>query len=1289
MKKYILSLVALFATFILSACGGGGSGSTVPSGTPTTADKAVELVEAGEIYFSPSAGTTQSFITTVRYKKNLNDNYGVEVFTDAIDISGCTIVPGSVSFDPSPVTLPGNANSTGQLTVKGKVDGACSNKTNYKLTGRTIVALGSSKTQETFEVTSEEATNGSETTPTGYTFFNANDPLVVSQANTESIIKVQLIKDNRPVPGKEVYIQAFDSKYGDLAAYSVTTDNAGYANFTYRSPASIIDLNGTSYTIRFEFQDENGGIIREDYHLSYAIGGGDSAVNPYKFMNPSTPVEVTAGNQEVAISVYVVDKNTEVGISNKIVEITTPQSGEMDSATKTTDDSGRVEFIYKAPATISQGSMTVKLRLQENGIVIEQPIEINFRPALSGGVQYALNNETNLTITAPNIEKPISIDVVDAVEGIGVPNVEVSITNIESTYGSISPATVKTDASGRATFTYTAPNTLINGSTTATLSVKDNNGNTISKQISITTIPPTGGGSQFDFTNATDLTITAPSVQKEITVDLIDAATGVGVADEAVNISVIDSRYGSISPSMARTDNGGRATFTYTAPDTLTAGQVTATLSHTDNNKVTITETVTITISPATSSEYAFSNITSPVKVTKDKEIKVLSVYVVDGRGVGVANQEVSIQTISDAKFGAITSAATVITDASGKASFTYEAPENIKDIDGQSTVVKVYMNNSGVTVETAIVLTFSKQDDQDAPPKPIVIIPNQYREINLTTNSQPLTMEVMVFEENSNAPYTKGVVKVQLDQKVLNGVDVGRFNEYNATVGANGIATFTYTGPQDLKSLIDNNDTNTTFTFFHEDNSASQGKITVYYKPDSDYIPANYFLNVESSDNDFTMGLLSLKSFTIYIKDDLGNAITDDSIEEINITSQNTAVGRLIETTSTNELDSLHYQGSAATNAKTFHVKTYKRSGLIPVEVIVKFKDANGDEQNLTRMVNIVVYSGPPTAMSIVYAGVEHNATLAKYVEKFVLTVTDAYNNPVNTEPYVSVGAIVEYAIDGSSTTTNRRALPPRLWHGTADWTGNLVKQGDGTALFEDNSPSQNVFRYVDINNDRLVVFGDNYVYEALGKWDIQSVSSNVLDLNDSYEGDDRNNLYFAVGHNHRQDLCANDGRQFVGTMRSNTYKVDKAGHAFMEFEYDYHLTGKDITVWANLSGFQADSNKTTRIGEAIKHTLRGYGLITNDQYTLAKGVTRVLTFAIHHEHVPEWYRNGHFGYSAAGTCTVLNEVIGSNDWDARDCRSTVVFIDLNVTNDTNNDCTITLDGIAVSPEFRSSNSW
>ncbi len=676
------------------------------------------------------------------------------------------------------------------------------------------------------------------------------------------------------------------------------------------------------------------------------------------------------------------------------------------------------------------------------------------------------------------------------------------------------------------------------------------------------------------------------------------------------------------------------------------------------------------------------TNITTPIVVNYDSEIKAISVDVVDQNGIGKSNTDVSITAVNGIQYGSVVSASTVKSNSSGRATFSYKAPDDVAAVDGETTTVAVMMTDNGTTVSRNIEITFHKIDQNIS--VPIVVIANTYKEINLTQNSQNVQMEVQVFEQGTNTPYTSGNVKVSLPNNVLQGVDVGSFSDYTVAIGSNGKAVFNYTGPQDLQTLIDNNESNATFSFFHETNPTQQESITVSYDLQAGYIPANYLLTTSSSDDKQTMGLQTLKTFTLYLKDDQGVLTDDANINEINITSQNILVGKLVDAANNGSNETtLHFSGNSAVNSKSFSIQTYTRSGLLPVEISVGFTDANGDAQVRTIIMNVVIFSGPPTALSISYAGVEQNSTVAKYTEKFAVTVTDAYNNPVNTRPYIAVGAMVEYAVDGSSATGDRNTTSPRLWHGTHDSRGELEALGGHKAQLTTTSDA---FNYVDIDNDKLVVFGAGYVYEALGKWDIDSIANQVLTLKDDYYGTTRSDLGFAVGHNNRQDLCSGDQREYVGNMKANNYQLDANGHVLVEFEYDYHLTGKDMMVWANLTGFQADNNQTGRIGEAQKHTLRGNGLkaIPEDGYKVGKGKTvSGATFKIHHTNAPEWYDNGNFGWAVKSGSTCAWSIDDwSNLYDARTCYGPA-YITFTLTAPVDKDCTFAIERINTAREF------
>ncbi len=967
--------------------------------------------------------------------------------------------------------------------------------------------------------------------------------------------------------------------------------------------------------------------------------------------------------------------------------IFTPSVVHMDGGV---DSSAMVNIsgIFDRNCTQTSYTFTATQKTTKNGSVDTRVFSVVYNPNNGGGVTPTpssgfFNATTPLEVT--RVDAPYEIKVQMLEDGYVSSDKTVKMLPFDSKFGGVSNYKAITGADGYAIFSYTSPSSLPTDGTSTNIQLTHDDNGTIITQNIILKFNSIAGGNQFSLANeTTPVAITHGDQIETISVYVVDSATGVGVSGKTVSISIIAAGYGSITnASTVQTDATGKAEFTYQSPTNIAPidGQNTVTtLSLTENN-VTVSKGITLNFSTlAIVSDYNLTNVSTPIIVNSNDELKSISAVVVNQNGIGISNVDVSISVVSGIEYGSIISASTVKSDISGRAVFTYKAPADVSSVDGNTTNVTLSMVNNGVTVSDLVSIEFNKIDTNIT--VPIVVISNNFKEINLTQNSQNVQMEIQIFEQGTNTPYTRGNVKVSLPNEVLDGTDIGSFTEHVVPVGANGKAVFNYTGPQDLQSLVNNGDLNATFKFFHEDNPAQQEAITIIYDLKDSYIPANYILSTSSSDGNQTMGLDLLKSFTLYLKDDLGNLVDDGDINTVTITSQNTLIGQLVDASNSGAtVPSLTFNGTDAINSKSFSIQTYRLSGLLPIEITVEFTDANGDAKTLTAIMNIVVFSGPPTALSISYAGVEVNATTAKYVEKFAVTVTDAYNNPVNTQPYIATGAIVEYAVDGSNGNPNRTTTSARLWHGTNDPRGALEAIGGNKAQFTTTS---DIFNYVDRDNDRLVVFGENFAYEAFGKWDLDSVSTNqLLALKDDYNGTTRPNVLFAAGHNNRQDLCSVDARQYIGNMKATNYQLDKNGHAFIEFEYDYHLTGKDIMVWVNLTGYQASNGNIGRIGDAKKHTLRGAGFVSHESYGLAVGSSGIFTFTVDHENAPEVYRNGHFSTATVGSCTVTGIIDYSNFHDARDCSNIKGYIELNVTNTTDKPCTIALDRIVVTPEF------
>lgn len=824
----------------------------------------------------------------------------------------------------------------------------------------------------------------------------------------------------------------------------------------------------------------------------------------------------------------------------------------------------------------------------------------------------------------------------------------------------------------------------------------------------------------YAFFNQPDtITVDKPDTTYPFQIQLIDSDRK-GVAGQTISALAFDSKFGSLTNMSATTDQNGFAEFIFVSPASLSVlNEESLTLSLIQGSgNAQITTNVDLSFSSSTttsSSDYAFQNPSS-ISVSQASEELSISIDLVDEKGVGVSGKTLQILNIAS-QYGSFASA-TAQTDAAGKARFTYTGPGDIDAVDGQSTTTQISFTESGQTITQEVAIRFNKADNNTEldTTLPTVVIPNTLHDITLTSNSKTIEIPISVYKNIT--PYTNGTVYVELPSKVLNGVDVGSFSSFAVPVNELGVATFNYTGPSNLKALVDNNDTGSTFKFYHSENSTAESKQSMnvsYDITDNAYIPIDYTLSVTTQDSDFSMGIPQLqKTFSVVLKDTEGNLIDENDINITRITAQteNALIAQLFNTVTKTSVNTLEL---AKENNSAFVVKSKQLSGIVPIHITMEFTDINSEAKSLSTIVNLRVMSGPPSAISMTYLGTRQDTINGKYEENFAISVTDEYGNQVNTQPNISLGAIIGYAVDGreTQTGTNLDGNPiaketnstKRLFYGMSDVSsglanGHIDAQGDSdaqTTKFYDNIPTD-VFKYINAegnNTDKLVVFGLGKNYEAMGKWDIERIDGNynTIKLLDDYFGTNRDQLFYAVGHNYYQDQCYNDGREWIGIADSDNYQLNEQGTATIRYKYDYHLTGKEAMIWINLNGQQADTGENTRIGEVLKHTLRGNGLtkLPSAGYALvANSPASTVSFSVWHTNISEAYRNGHFQWRVkeGSSCRVIGYT-SSNDYDARTCNNGVYsngasYVNVTIaTQEDNASCTFDIDIIGVANEF------
>ncbi|MDO8453304.1 MAG: hypothetical protein Q7S59_01885 [Sulfurimonas sp.] len=572
--------------------------------------------------------------------------------------------------------------------------------------------------------------------------------------------------------------------------------------------------------------------------------------------------------------------------------------------------------------------------------------------------------------------------------------------------------------------------------------------------------------------------------------------------------------------------------------------------------------------------------------------------------------------------------------------------------------------NNSDTPISSTTVIPDINSSDT----RKSVVLP--LSNATLTLNGEAVQISVRVFD-NTNIPSSEGNVKIAYPDDAVTGRDVGSFDKLSSTV-INGVASFIYTAP----AKLDLNTSDIKFGFYHDSDVSNIKTYTFTISPESNQTVSNSYELYSSLDSgSVSMNLNANKSISFRLNNDSNQSLPDKDIASINIVSLNPNIATLEDVTTGTAGNNITISNK---NSITINARSNTLSGVVPLHVTAEFRDSNGDTKSVDKVFNIVILSGPPSAMSLSYASTEQVPERAKYIEKWVVTVTDRYNNLVNTNPVVSMGMMAGYAQSSAlaaNPANNLYFLPS-------------VGNGALSSIANDFTTTASAFANVDSSNEYLVLFGNGYTYNASGKWDIDSVTGTVLGLVDDYKGDNTSGLGFAVGNNYRQDACR-EGEEWIGNVypaEQNNYTVNSTGSMVIDVEYDYYLTAKDVMLWVNLTGAQHSDESTVRIGEAKKITLRGTGL-TSETYSFSSGFSGVVRLHVTLNGTTEFLRNANFGYSVDVASDDANWSV-SDDSMAHGItycngQSGISYVDINFTSPAPNAGTVTLVNVLPATEF------
>jgi len=765
------------------------------------------------------------------------------------------------------------------------------------------------------------------------------------------------------------------------------------------------------------------------------------------------------------------------------------------------------------------------------------------------------------------------------------------------------------------------------------------------------------------------IVVSEPSQEADVKLYLEDNNSR-PVANETILVDYFDGSKGQMDKFEGVTDANGYIVFKYTAPETLPddGDLVTMTFRGVNTTLPEVNTTVEVNTTSVQTPNIHVDLEDSILKVTQDGQTSQVRIVAFDdndqpfnsGSIIVRYPKEIVDDNISGGKF-----LESEVAISNGEAIFNFVGPNPLVDMQPMNFTF-IYKENSEVNATLTV---------QYTPVLPTVILTQDTYE--LTVNNEIVNINVNVYDENNN-PYQEGNVKIVYPDDVKEGRDIGSFTDSIVTL-ANGVATFVYTAPSNL----DENTSDIVFQFYHEKNPTSPQTFTFTLNPDENQtILTSYSLESSISDGNVTMDLSSSKLLSFFVKDSNDELVDDNNMTSIKMTLLNPTLGTL-EDNNGNSGVTLTIEDK---NNVTVNLRSNTISGIIPIQVDANFTDANDENQTLSYVYNVIVLSGPPTTMSLSYAGTTLDDANAKFIESWVLTVTDRYNNKVNTNPAVSMGMLAGYAQSSAETSNDAGYLYYRTFDGNGTLDGD-----DDTLSVNSTLGSSDVFGNVDDTNDYLVTFGNGYTYNASGKWNITSNSDlSKLDLVEDYNGSTTSGLGFAVGNNKRQDMCE-DGTEWNGNVypENGDPIIGDTGSIRLSVEYDYYMVGKDVVLWVNLVGRQNSDDTITKIGEARKITLRGTGL-TGESYSFGAGFEGVVHLHVNINDTVEYLKNANFGYVIEVLSDDANwtESDNSMDHNITYCygdanQSGEVYVDVNFTSETQNAGTVTLKNVLISNEF------
>ncbi len=539
---------------------------------------------------------------------------------------------------------------------------------------------------------------------------------------------------------------------------------------------------------------------------------------------------------------------------------------------------------------------------------------------------------------------------------------------------------------------------------------------------------------------------------------------------------------------------------------------------------------------------YTISAYTKEIEITDAGEQKDIELYVYkksDIAAIPYENAKVKVDFIDKVVGGFDANEKSA--DANGKVTFTYTAPNDIKNLDDLK--VRFYLENNE-SVESNITIKF-KYKSISANTK-LEVSPNN---ITVTSPNEENNIKVLVLDEDDKP--IEGV-KISISGKLVeDGVDYGSIDKSEITTDSTGVATFKYTSPDSVEELYEK-EKNLTLRL---ENSDIEKNITIkYINPQT----ISSVKKIVLDPSEFTVAEGVEQTISVYTFDENNSAVSGTLYVDSLIDENNKIFGEI--TPSIIKTDS----SGKATIKYTPVSNIYDFSG---ESKKVRIRSANNKEVNLTinfpakKEIGKLILS--PDFISVVKGLTKEIKILTLTNDNKPISTTVELPSLIDSDNKTLLGTFSEYSVKtdekGEATVTYTAPSDVSNITGEKKFTINVKDSSISADLTLDFSNTQAVEKVYKIN-----LTAPDYV-EITGKANI------VIDIVER----DNEDKYIDSNNIHKVTVETQNGLLYFDESFSNTsYEYNTSSRKSIYLYSKYNTGIEIIKVTADI--FNGENNVT-----------------------------------------------------------------------------------------------------------------